>query len=436
MSGTPDLSAKAEPEEAAKPLETAATTATAATAARAPDVHPGDASEEIAAFVCDDGAKEAVSAAFNDQGIVGSVSPGGIAAATEYLKNAASPRLMIVDLSESSNPMEDIDSLAEVCDPGTSVISIGSANDVSLFRDLLAAGVADYLIKPVSSDAITSAINNASHHNRHADAAPDLHKPGRLIAFIGARGGVGCSSVAMNCASIVAQEQGRRVVLVDLDLQFGTTALALDVEAGRGLREALENPARIDSLFVSSAAVSVGPNLFVLAAEEPLDGPLVFDSEALELLLAELRHSFDCIILDVPRATAVAQWRMLATSDSICVVTDLSLPGMRDTIRLSGIAKSAAPDANLVVVANRVGADKKGEIPSRDFEKSGEVKINFVIPDDPKAYALSSNNGKPLLTVAKSSKAVKALLHMSQELTGGNKKEAKRAPAWRRLLKK
>lgn len=430
MSGTLDLTAKAEPEEATEPL------ATAAAKAPAPDAHPGEASVEIAAFVCDDAAKEAVSGALSDQGISGSVNTGGIAAATEYLKNAASPRLMIVDLSESSNPMEDIDALAEVCDPGTSVISIGSANDVSLFRDLLAAGVADYLIKPISSDAISAAINNASHHHQRADAAPDLHKPGRLIAFIGARGGVGCSSVAMNCASIIAQVQGRRVVLVDLDLQFGTTALALDVEAGRGLREALENPARIDSLFVSSAAVSVGQNLFVLAAEEPLDGPLMFDSEALELLLAELRHSFDCIILDVPRTTAVAQWHMLATSDSICIVTDLSLPGMRDTIRLTGIAKSAAPETNLVVVANRAGADKKGEIPSREFEKSGEVKIDFVIPDDPKAYALSSNNGKPLLTVAKSSKAVKALQLMSHDLTGGNKKEAKRAPAWRRLLKK
>ena len=399
-------------------------------------VHPGVGGETIAAFVCDDAAKESVAAAFSEQGISGEISVGGVAAAIEHLKNAVSPRLMIVDLSNSSNPMDDIDSLAEVCDPGTSVITIGAANDVALFRDLLAAGVADYLIKPVSPTTLSNAIVNATQHHHRAESVPDLHKPGRMIAFIGSRGGVGTSSMAMNCASIMAQEQGRRVILVDLDLQFGTAALALDVEAGRGLREALENPARIDSLFVSSAAVNVGQNLFVLAAEEPLDGPLAFDSEALELLLAELRHSFDCIVLDVPRATAVSQWHMLASSDQIVIVTDLSLPGMRDTMRLTGIAKNSAPESKITVIANRAGADKKGEIPSTEFEKSGEVKVDFQVPEDTKALSLASNSGKPLIAVAKTSKAVKALRQVCEDLTGGKKKEAKRPPAWRRLIKK
>ncbi len=397
----------------------------------------GAAADAVAvAFVSDEETRVAVAAAFDEQHIAGDVRTGGVAAAVKYLGSAQSPRLLIVDLSGIEDPMHEIDSLAEVCDPGTSVIAFGTANDVTLFRDLLAAGVADYLIKPVAADAINQSIVNALHHHQPAaDTGPESHSQGRMIAFIGTRGGVGASSVAINCASIVAQEHGKRVVFVDLDLQFGTTALALDIEAGRGLREALENPARIDSLFVASAAVNVGKNLFVLAAEEPLDGPLNFDPEALDLLLSELRNSFDWIILDVPRSSAVAQWGMLVSASALVFVSDLTLPGMRDTMRLTGIARSVVPDAKIVVVANRAGQDKKSEIPAKEFEKSGETKVDYILPNDLKACGLAANNGKSLLDVAKGAKVTVALRQMTEGLVG-SKKGAKRPPGWRRLFEK
>lgn len=395
----------------------------------------GVAAADAVAFVGDEETSVAVAAAFDEQHIAGDVRTGGVAAAVKYLGGAQSPRLLIVDLSGVEDAMHEIDSLAEVCDPGTSVIAFGTANDVTLFRDLLAAGVADYLIKPVAADAINQSIGNALHHHQPAETGSESHSQGRMIAFVGARGGVGASSVAINCANIVAREHGKRVVFVDLDLQFGTTALALDIEAGRGLREALENPARIDSLFVASAAVNVGQNLFVLAAEEPLDGPLNFDPEALDLLLSELRNSFDWIILDVPRSAAVAQWGMLASASAIVFVSDLTLPGMRDTMRLTGIAKSVVPDAKIVVVANRAGLDKKSEIPAKEFEKSGETKVDYILPNDVKACGLAANNGKSLLDVAKGAKVTIALRRMTEGLVG-SKKGAKRPPGWRRLFEK
>lgn len=396
----------------------------------------GDAAVAVA-FIADEETSVAVAAAFDEQQISGDVRTGGVAAAVKYLGGAQSPRLLLIDLSDVEDPMREIDSLAEVCDAGTSVIAFGTANDVTLFRDLLAAGVTDYLIKPVAADAINQSIGNAMHHHQPAEAGPESQSQsqGRMIAFIGTRGGVGASSVAVNCANIIAQEHGKRVAFVDLDLQFGTAALALDIEAGRGLREALENPARIDSLFVASAAVNVGKNLFVLAAEEPLDGPLNFDPEALDLLLSELRNGFDWIVLDVPRSSAVAQWGMLASASSVVFVSDLSLPGMRDTMRLTGIAKSVLPDTNIVVVANRAGRDKKGEIPAKEFEKSGETKVDYILPDDVKACAMAANNGRPLLDVAKGAKVTIALRRMTEGLVG-SKKGAKRPPGWRRLFKK
>ncbi len=387
------------------------------------------------AYVIDDTTGEAISTAFQDQGILGHVGKGGVAAAIEALAKGRSPQMLIVDLSNSDSPMAEIDGLAEVCEPGTSVIAVGEKNDVSLFRELIAAGVADYLVKPVTAAAVVSAITSASAVTGAEGQAGDK-KVGRVVVVIGARGGVGASTVALNCAWMAAHEQKKRVALVDLDLQFGSLALALDVEPGRGLREALENPGRIDSLFLSAAAVNAGENLFVLGAEEPLDTGLSFEPDALVLLLQELAQSFDTVIIDVPRGVAVNHWSALAGVSCIALVSDMSLTGMRDIVRLKAMFKTNAPEARVVVVANRAGTEKKKtEVPRREFERGIEGQIDFVIPEDAKSQTLSSQSGKPLAVVARSAKITNALREISRELSG-KATEVEKAPLWRRLVKR
>src|SRR5690606_661075 len=143
-------------------------------------------------------------------------------------------------------------------------------------------------------------------------------------------GGVGASTIAINCAWLVAHEFKRRAALLDLDLQYGTVALALDVEPTHGLREALEHPTRIDSLFINSATVKIGERLSIMAAEETIDSAVTYDPAAIDLLLDELARQSDCVIVDVPRAFAEARARVLANASEVLVVTDLSLGGLRD----------------------------------------------------------------------------------------------------------
>lgn len=385
-------------------------------------------------FVCDPEAGMLVAEVLAERDLPAHVQDGGIEAAIEFVGAGPSPRLMVVDLSESKQPMADIDALAEVCEPGTTVVALGTANDVRLFRDLLTAGVTDYLVKPLDRAALDQAVGDAIET---AQTAPDGEKAGNVIAVVGARGGVGATSVVVNTAWALAHEGKQRVAVLDLDLQYGAVALALDVEPGRGLREALENPDRIDSLFIASAAVSASENLYVLGAEEPLDQVWAPEPEALDLLIAELKQNFDCIVIDLPRSAAAAHAAVLKAVSGVVVVTDRSLVGMRDTMRLGAMLKQTAPETTPLIVANRVGADKNAEIPQREFEKGTEVKIDLSIPEDAKSMGLAWHSGKAAAAVTKGGKLVSAFSELARragpDIDGGRKDDAS---LLRRLLKK
>jgi pilus assembly protein CpaE len=329
--------------------------------------------------------------------------------------------------------LTEIVSLAEVCDEGTRVVTVGETNDVNLYRSLVGLGIQDYLVKPVSSEGLATAFARAEQVPAEPQA-PDS-KVGRLIAVVGACGGAGASTLAVNCAWMMAHEQGLRVALVDLDLFFGTCGLALDLEAGRGFREALENPSRIDGLFIERAMVRESDNLFVLGAEEPLDNPLNIDPSSIEMLLDNLRSDFQCIVLDLPRFGARNQIAALQPPATALVVSDPSLAGMRDTMRLTGLLKKAATSVEVKVVINRMGASKTGELAKADFERGAELKVDHVIPYDPKPFAASASSGKPVPKVGGGSKAVKAIRDLSQELSGPRAHAAK-LPVWQWLMKR
>ena len=217
------------------------------------------------------------------------IRQGTVKDAVKYLGEHRSPKLLVVDLSDSELPLSDINSLADVCEPGVTVVAFGQRNDCGLFRDLLQHGVADYLVKPITSPLLQKAILAASEQSGMVKSS---HKLGKLVAVTGTRGGVGSTMVATSVAWLIAHERRRRVALFDLDLQFGTVALSLDLEPSHGLREALENPNRIDGLFMDRVLVQHAERLFVLSAEESPDETLLLDYGAVDLLMTELRNKF------------------------------------------------------------------------------------------------------------------------------------------------
>jgi pilus assembly protein CpaE len=357
----------------------------------------GSAQEQrqFRAFVQDDLTHQVVDQVVGELAIPNaSVHKGGIAEATRLLGEQRSPRLLVVDLSGVDLPLSAINELAEVCEPGVTVIAIGDRNDVGLFRDLINNGVSDYLVKPIApalvQKSLLSVVENATQGRQH-------DRRGRLVAVTGARGGVGATMVATGISWSIANRRRRRVALIDLDLQFGTVALALDLEPSPGLREALEHPGRIDALFVERAMVRQSETLYVLSGEESLGDPVAADTSSLDILVKELRNKFHYVVVDLPRHVSPATQYVVHGATNLVLVTDLSLGGMRDTLRQLSLLPTANAACQITVVANRVGEHREGEIARKEFEAAIGRPIDFVVPFDARSVAAATNVGRPVI---------------------------------------
>jgi pilus assembly protein CpaE len=374
------------------------------------------------ACVADDVTREAVSRAVAQLGWSNAkVKAGGLQAAMKAIDVTMPPSLVLVDLAEASNPVEGMHELAQLCGPNTNFLAIGSVNDVSLYRQLVALGVADYLVKPVSSEVLCEAFTAAMR----VYTSPAEARPTRLFAFVGARGGVGTTTLAVSTAWLLAHEFKLRTALIDLDLHFGNLALTLDLEPGRGLREALENPERTDSLLLASAMVTEGDKLPILATEEPLEEQLLFDAGAVAPLLSALSQDYDCIVVDLPRTFDSMARQVISLADATVVVTDLSLSALRDSVRIVDLAKSLESRAKPLLVANQVGADHRGEIGRAEFERGIGGGVDHAVPFDVKAVVASAHSGKAIPDAAGNSKAAAELRKLASRLAGREEEKPK-----------
>ncbi len=368
------------------------------------------------ACVADDVTREAVSRAVAHLGWQNAkVRPGGIDAARRSIDITSPPRLVLVDLAESADPVEGLTELTQLCGPSTRFLAIGAVNDVSLYRQLVGLGIADYLVKPVSSEVLCDALTAAA---RADETAASAQRSTHLFAFVGARGGVGTTTMAIATAWLLVHEFKLRTALVDLDLHFGNLALNLDLEPGRGLREALENPERTDSLLLASALVTEGDKLPILATEESLEEQLLFDGTAVAPLLSALSQDYDCLVVDLPRSLDSIARQVIALADSTVVVTDLSLSALRDSVRLVDLAQKLEARNKPLVVANQVGADHRGEIGRAEFEKGLNGTLDHTVPFDPKAMTAAAHSGKAVPAAAASSKAAIEIRKLAARLAG------------------
>jgi pilus assembly protein CpaE len=367
--------------------------------------------DPFAAYVCDDATAEILRPVAVEHGWAPEkVNKGGLRNAVQSLSVSASPNILFVDLSESGDPLNDINALAEVCEPGTVVIAAGQVNDVRLYRDLVASGIQDYLLKPFSADQLRDAFANAQLTISGPRVnEPSMERPHVMAAVIGVRGGVGASTVASSLAWLMGDKTGRSTALLDLDIHFGTGALALDLEPGRGLTDAIENPSRIDGLFIERAMVRANEKLCVLSAEAPINQPMLTDGSAYFQLQEEMRTAFESTVLDLPRQMLVQHPHLVHDAHVCIVVVELTLAATRDAIRILSWLKSNAPQARVIVVANRVLPGTAQEISRKDFEKSIERPIDIAIPLDLKAASQSAKLGQPIARAGKNAKITQPL---------------------------
>ncbi|HXH16674.1 MAG TPA: pilus assembly protein CpaE [Sphingomonas sp.] len=374
--------------------------------------------EPFAAYVCDEGTAEGLRPVVNELGwSVDKIYKGGLRNAIQSLSVSASPQILFVDLAESGDPLNDINALAEVCEPGTVVIAAGQVNDVRLYRDLVSSGIQDYLLKPLHADMLREAFG-------HAQALLNAPKPIEIssdqphcaVAVVGARGGVGASTIATSIAWLLAETEKRATALLDLDVHFGTGALGLDLEPGRGLTDAIDNPSRIDGLFIERAMVKASEKLSVLSAEAPINAPLITDGSAFYQLQEEMRAAFECTVVDLPRTMLIQHPQLISDVPLAVIVTELTLAAARDTIRILSWMKTNAPQTQLFVLANRMHASSQLEISRKDFEGSIERRIDYVVPFDQKLAAQAAKLGKPIVEVGKTSKTIVPIMQLATAL--------------------
>jgi pilus assembly protein CpaE len=377
--------------------------------------------DPFAAYICDDNALDVIRPVVVELGWQPEkCNKGGLRNAVQSLSVSASPAILLVDLSESGDPLNDINALAEVCEPGTVVIAIGQVNDVRLYRDLLSSGIHDYLLKPLSAQQVHDALNQAlAVFMAPKGGDGDTARRHISTAVVGTRGGTGASTLATSLAWLFSEQHKAPTALLDLDVHFGTGALALDLEPGRGLTDAIENPSRIDPLFIERAMVRANDNLSILSAEAPISQPLMTDGAAFVQLEDEFRQAFEMTVIDLPRNMLINFPQLMADVNLVLLTCELTLASARDTIRILSWLKTNAAHAHPMIVANKV-QPSLAEISKADFEASIERKIDFMVPYDFKAASNAAKLGQVFVDANRSSKATAAIRQIAERVMGAN----------------
>ena len=334
------------------------------------------------------------------------------------IHEGTAPRVVVIDLSESAAPISELSAARAVGGSELKILALGTVNDVGLYRDMIAAGATDYLVKPPSREQLTSLFEK----NTGSGGTGGL---GQVIAFLGSRGGVGTTTAAVSCAWVFGENRKERCALVDLDLHFGTVALKLDSDPGNGLCEALEQPSRVDSLFIERAMIKVSERLRILAAEAGLADPQAVDTGAIDVLLYELRRKFTWVIVDLPRYVTPIHRVVLSTANRAILLCERSLPGLRDTIRIQTLLREQAPQTRLILVESGSHGDR-ATVGKSEFEKAVGKTFDAVLSYDPKAAGAAANAGQPVPLAASRSTYSKEIHQLVSKFAGATADAKKR----------
>jgi pilus assembly protein CpaE len=328
------------------------------------------------------------------------VRMGGLAAAVDLYQDQPTPSLVMVEsLDDAQRLLHHLDALAEVCDAGTKVVVIGQANDIALYRELMRRGVSEYLTPPLSALSVIRAI---------ADLYADPSAPfvGRQVAFVGAKGGVGASTLAHNFAWTMSERLQTATVLADLDLAFGTAGLDFNQDPVQGVFDALSQPDRLDPVLMDRMMVRCGDRLSLFAAPATLDDDYEIGADAFDEVTHRIRAAAPYVVLDLPHVWSAWTRRVLLGSDELVVVATPDLASLRNAKNIIDLVRAARPnDAPPRLVLNQVGVPGRPEIPVKDFGEALGVEPSLVLPFDPKPYGLAANNGQMLAEIAPRSKA-------------------------------
>jgi pilus assembly protein CpaE len=340
------------------------------------------------------------------------IQMGGLPAAVEAYRSAPTPNVIVIETDGRGDVLGGLDQLATVCDSGTRVVVIGRINDVGLYRELVRRGVSDYVIAPVNTlDVVRSICNLFS--------APEAKSVGRIIAVVGAKGGVGASTIAHNVAWAIARDLAMDSVVADLDLAFGTAGLDYNQDPPQGIADAVFSPDRVDTAFIDRLLSKCTDHLSLLAAPATLDRVYDFGVEAFDAIFDTLRTTMPCIVLDVPHQWSGWTKRALVGADDILIVAAPDLANLRNTKNIFDLLKASRPnDRPPLYCLNQVGVPKRPEINGSEFAKAIESQPIATIPFEPQIFGSVANNGQMVAEIAANHRTIEMFLQIAQRLTG------------------
>ncbi|WP_205602637.1 AAA family ATPase [Chelativorans alearense] len=357
------------------------------------------------------------------------VHMGGLSTAVEFYQTAATPNLIILESrGEPKDLLASLTELAEVCDASTKVVIVGHYNDVWLYRELTRAGISEYVVAPISMADIVSVIAGIF-------VDPEAEPVGRSIAFVGAKGGVGSSTLAHNLAWTMSALFEGEVVVADLDLPFGTANINFDQDPAQGIAEAVFSPERIDEVYLDRLLAQCAERLSLLAAPSTLDRTYDFDAEAFAQIIDTAQRTAPLVVLDVPHLWTSWSQTTLARADEVVITATPELANLRNTKNLvDTLAKLRPNDGPPKLVINQANVPKRPEISTDDFAEPLGIAPMGVIPFEPQLFGNAANNGRMLGEMDHNHPIVQTMNDIAYILTGRREIKVKKKSGLAGLL--
>lgn len=350
-----------------------------------------DLPHNLVGFACDPVSEQIIWNVIKEKNMAYSEArSGGIEDIIAFLKTNRTPKILIVDISNSELPLSDINKIKEFSSPNVNIIVIGGRNEVGLFRDLLSVGVVDYIVKPLSNTMLIRAIDEANGQQRNTE------KTGKVVYVVSSVGGAGATTSTINIAWILANHHFKRTLVMDTDFLYGTANLMLDLKAENAYLDLLESPDKIDDYFVETILRKYEQRLYYLGGLADLVRGVVVDIEAFTALMDLVKHQFNYVLLDAQRDVSPINRVCMSRADSFLIMVEMTLASAQNTARLLEFLTTDQGGKKVTIVANKVGLSASSALTREAFEKVIDRPIDYVLPLDESVALAAANIGQPL----------------------------------------
>jgi pilus assembly protein CpaE len=281
----------------------------------------------------------------------------------------------------------------------------------------LKRGVGEYLVAPIDPMGLMESIS-ALYNN------PDTDPVGHVFAFVGAKGGVGSSTICHNVAWTISEILKTDVTIADLDLAFGTTGLDFNQDPVQGIADALVAPERLDDQLLDRLLTKCSEHLSIFAAPVVIDRDYDISPEACELVLDVARQNVPFVVVDLPHGWSAWSKRVLLQADEVVITAAPDLANLRNAKNVIDLLRTSRKnDSKPHLILNMANLPKRQEISVKEFEQALDVKVLSVIDYDAETFSQAANNGQMVAELNAKAKAVEKFHDVAQKITG--RKEAK-----------